>query len=186
MPSKIIDFYNFQPNDRGFTLWEIWDFSNKELEHNHFYIQWLFPIIEPDYWNRETPKLCEDDIIAFRESYDLQTRLVQSFIIILAFWGFDVFLDRQGEVKVDKAYNYEERSKNWQTGMNHNFLRITRVLHCLNDLGMNSLAKVFYNCLMDVVEEAGNKISPNSVSHWKNAMVQNMKGEKFELPLPQG
>ena len=182
MNSEIIKFYRGERNKNNVTLEEVWDFSDKELEHIHNYIQFLFPIVEPDYWNRDTPKLSEEDIKEFKNDKVLRRNLVQSFIVILGFWGFDVNVD-SGDIIISKSEDYEHKRKNWQTYMNHNFLRITRVIHCLNDLGFYKLADKFHQCIMDVVAENPERFNKTTIEFWDKAMVKNMKGESYEEKL---
>jgi hypothetical protein len=178
MESKIVSFYKGYINDNGVCLEEIWEWDDIKLESVHNYIQFLFPIVEPDYWNRDTPKLSEEDIKEFKNDKELKRRLIQSFIVILNFWGFDVKVDENGVV-ISKSEEYEHRRKNWQTYMNHNFLRITRVIHCLNDLGFYNLADKFHKCIMDIVSENPERFNTCSIEHWNDAMIKNMKGEEY-------
>jgi len=183
MDSELMQFYKGVyeggRNKNNTTLEEVWKFSDYELEHIHNYIQWMFPIVEPDYWNRDTPKLCEADIQEFKTNKSLKTKVAKSLLVISQFWGFDIDWDDSGKLKMMKSASYGEKSKKWQTGMNHNFLRITRVIHCLNDLGFRELAETFYGGIMKVAAENPRRINANSVEHWKNAMIKNMKGEEY-------
>jgi len=179
MSSELIRFYRGERNKNNVTIDEVWGFSDKDLENTHNYIQWLFPIVEPDYWNRDTPKLSEDDILQFKENKPLKTKVIKSLIILSRFWGFNWGWDTDGKLKLKKGYSYEEKSKNWQTHMNHNFLRMTRVIHCLNDLGLYDIAEAFYNGIMQIALENPEKINATSIVYWRNAMVKNMKGEEY-------
>ena len=179
MDSELIRFYKGERNKNNVTIDEVWNFSDRELEHIHNYIQWLFPIVEPDYWNRDTPKLSKEDIEEFKNNDELKKNLIKSFVVILNFWGFDI--DVHGDnISINKSEEYEYKSKNWQTYMNHNFLRITRVIHCLNDLGFRDLAKQFYNIMIEIALDNPKKINANSMVYWRNAMIKNMKGEEYQ------
>lgn len=181
MDSELIKFYKGERNRNNVTLEEVWGFSDHELENIHNYIQWIFPIVEPDYWDRDTPKLSEKDIQIFKNSKLFKTKVVKSLIVMSKFWGFDINYDNSGTLVMNKSESYNDKSKNWQTYMNHNFLRITRVIHCLNDLGFRNLAKVFYEGIIKVVGENRLKFNPNSVEFWKEAMKTNMKGERYDI-----
>lgn len=176
--SEIIDFYSGQVNKNNITIQEVWDFDYEKLEHVHNYIQWLFPMVEPDYWNRDTPKLSEEDILKFKESAVLGVRLLNSLETVLDFWGLEINY-YSDSIIVGKAKNYNDRKDNWQTKMNHNFLRITRVLHCLNDLGFKRVANAFFTCLMELYNENPKGFNEVSVLCWKKAMVIDMKGEVY-------
>jgi hypothetical protein len=176
--SEITQFYNGRMNKNGMILDEIWDYDYEKLEHVHNYIQWLFPIVEPDYWNRDTPKLTPEDINEFKADVDLQIKLLTSLEVMLDFWGFKINYYENG-IEISKSKNYEERKLNWQTKTNHNFLRMTRVIHCLNDLGLKRVGDAFFNCLMEVVDENPDKFNQFTVEFWKKASVMNMNGEMY-------
>lgn len=178
--SAITDFYGkLSKNPNGIDLYDVLNFDDEKLEHTHNYIQWLFPMVEPDYWNRETPKLTDDDIVVFKCSREMKERVVRSLIFILKFWGLRLSIRNYIGIMVRKGDDYEIKSKQWQTGMNHNFLRITRVLHCLNDLGMFEISRAFHKFLKEIVAEDPSKFNENSVSCWDLAMVKNMKGKSY-------
>jgi hypothetical protein len=178
MSSEVIKFYRGERNKNNVTIEEVWNFSDKELENIHNYIQFLFPIVEPDYWNRDTPKLSEEDIEEFNSDMRLRLNLVTSFNVILNFWGFILFI-QGGEITIKKSEDYENKKKNWQTYINHNFLRITRVIHCLNDLGFYNLSDKFHKCIMDVVDENPERFNKTTIDFWNDAMVKNMKGRLY-------
>lgn len=173
--SEIIDFYKGRKNKNKVSLEDIWNLDYKDLEHIHNYIQWLFPIVEPSYWNRDTPKLSEEDIVLFKTSEDLKIKLLTSLEVILDFWGLKINY-YSDSIVVSKSKNYEQRKDNWQSLKNHNLLRVTRVLHCLNDCGLRKTSEAFFSCLMEIVEESPERFSDMTKSYWKNAMVLNMQG----------
>lgn len=172
--SEIIDFYNGERNKNGVTIDEVWNYEDSQLEHVHNYIQWLFPIVEPDYWNRDTPKLTQEDIDTFKNSVDLKVKLLISLEVMLEFWGLEMQYNYDS-VSIFKSKRYELKSANWQTAKNHNFLRITRVIHSLNDIGLRKVSEEFLNCLMGLVKESPEKFNSMSVNYWKDAMVKDMK-----------
>ena len=69
--SKILEFYKGErPNQEGLYLNDIMKFDSDELESNHSYIQWLFPLIEPSLAIPDSPILEEDDKIAELDKYE--------------------------------------------------------------------------------------------------------------------
>ena len=170
--SKLIDFYNGEPNPKGRTLESIWEFDFLALENIHDYIQWLFPIIEPRYFTRDVPSLLTSDIRQFKNDKNLKRNLLISFLTMLNFYGLDGSVDDSRTFTVYKGENYEERRLCWQTGRNHNFLRITRILISLKLLGCEEISLAFYKCLMKLVEEDSAGFNFTSLMYWKDAVKE--------------
>jgi len=169
--SAIVDFYSEKPDHTGRSIEDIWKYSYKELEHTHDYIQYLFPIIEPSYFNRSTPKLLISDISQFKNNKSLRHNLLISFLIMLDFYGLSCDLNNSN-ILIYKGENYEERKGNWQTGKNHNFLRITRILISLKTLGLENVSLAFYKCLIKLVEENPIGFNFTSLEYWKDAVKE--------------
>ncbi|KAG7472390.1 hypothetical protein MATL_G00108330 [Megalops atlanticus] len=108
-----------------------WKTDYKRLERVHSYIQWLFPLREPGV-NYMASELTKKEIQAFRESEEAKRRLVESYELMLGFYGIQLLNKDTGEVK--RAENWRERFANLERNM-HNNLRITRILKSLGELG---------------------------------------------------
>ncbi|XP_051956685.1 opioid growth factor receptor [Xyrauchen texanus] len=108
-----------------------WKTDYKRLERVHSYIQWLFPLREPGV-NYMAAELTKKEILAFRESDEAKSRLVDSYDLMLGFYGIQLLNRDTGEVK--RADNWRERFANLERNM-HNNLRITRILKSLGELG---------------------------------------------------
>ncbi|XP_023846460.1 opioid growth factor receptor isoform X1 [Salvelinus sp. IW2-2015] len=108
-----------------------WKTDYKRLERVHSYIQWLFPLREPGV-NYMASELTKKEILAFRESEEAKKRLVESYELMLGFYGIQLVNKDTGEVK--RAENWRERFANLERNM-HNNLRITRILKSLGELG---------------------------------------------------
>ncbi|XP_042606616.1 opioid growth factor receptor [Cyprinus carpio] len=108
-----------------------WRTDYKRLERVHSYIQWLFPLREPGV-NYMAAELTKKEIQAFRESDEAKSRLLDSYELMLGFYGIQLLNRDTGEVK--RAENWRERFANLERNM-HNNLRITRILKSLGELG---------------------------------------------------
>lgn len=108
-----------------------WKTDYKRLERVHSYIQWLFPLREPGV-NYMAAELTRKEIQAFRESDEAKSRLLDSYELMLGFYGIQLLNRETGEVK--RAENWRERFANLERNM-HNNLRITRILKSLGELG---------------------------------------------------
>lgn len=108
-----------------------WKNDYKRLERVHSYIQWLFPLREPGV-NYMASELTKKEIEAFKKNEDAKKRLIESYELMLGFYGVRLVNKETGEVK--RAENWKERFGNLERNM-HNNLRITRILKSLGELG---------------------------------------------------
>ncbi|XP_037540659.1 opioid growth factor receptor [Nematolebias whitei] len=108
-----------------------WKNDYKRLERVHSYIQWLFPLREPGV-NYMASELTKKEIEAFKKNEDAKRRLVESYELMLGFYGIRLVNKETGEVK--RAENWKDRFGNLERNM-HNNLRITRILKSLGELG---------------------------------------------------
>ena len=157
--------YNFllgkEKNYDDKYIHEIWKYDDLELEYNHNYIQWLFPLKEKSKHNIFAP------IIEDKERYQnrsIQLNVLMSFNVMLNFYGF-----KYQDNKVIKNDNFLEKIDNWLRPNNHNFLRITRILKSLVLFDLKNEAIAFLNILLDLKEEYSEKISDKTVKYWIEA-----------------
>ncbi|CAG5130729.1 unnamed protein product [Candidula unifasciata] len=126
---------------------ENWWGDYKLLESHHGYIQWLFPIRESGMNSKAQP-LQLHEAKAIKADKQAKKRVLMSYRLMLDFYGMELTDDQTGKLK---------RSQNWRKcydNLNrspHNYLRITRILKCLGELGYEHLKK---GLLQFVLEEA--------------------------------
>src|SRR5947209_6185945 len=72
----------------GRTLAAVQSLSLEQLEREHDYIQWLFPLRERSTFNPAAPVLDDAAITAFRSRVDLQNAVARSFDVMMRFYGF--------------------------------------------------------------------------------------------------
>ncbi|GAA6620390.1 opioid growth factor receptor-related protein [Scytonema sp. NUACC26] len=169
LTATIVPFYLAeQPDIAGRMIHEIWGWDFDELEYNHDYIQWLFPINEKSAFNPYAPVLNNEVIQRFQTDSRLQQNLLQSFNIMLKFYGLEGNMESDRYI-VTKAQNYKIRAKEWINFGNHNYLRITRILKCLMTLGCESYARAFYQCLQQIYKEETQAIAHKTFQFWTDA-----------------
>jgi hypothetical protein len=118
--------------DQFYTEW----FGDYEaLEFGHGWVQWLFPIREHGM-NSQAQPLQQHEITFLRTDATARARLIRSLELILDFWGMRIVSVESGEVTRSKQYR--ERYVNLVRN-GHNFLRVTRVLKCLGEVGLEQL-----------------------------------------------
>ena len=162
----LIAFYPGTGKDaEGRRLEDIWRFSHDELEANHDYIQWLFPLTERSAFNPRAPILDATMIERFRSDDMLKENLERSLGVMLDFYGLEVAGDR-----IVRSAAFGERSRNWLTPFNHNFLRLTRILKSLRLLGLGGRAKQLFACLEEVYSGYSAVIGDPTMSFWRRAI----------------
>ena len=162
--SAVVQFYSGKGTDhRGRTLKELNSLTEIDMEQIHDYIQWIFPSDESSMVLQAAPVLTEKDQLAFRRDVRLRISLRKSFMIFMIFLGLE-YNPTSG------LLNIINKGKLYRKVMtrNHNWQRITRVLRCLNYLGLKKEAQALFNFLSDI-----NNITPfNPITFdfWQKAM----------------
>lgn len=188
--SKILEFYKGEsPNQEGLYYDDIMQFDDDELEKNHFYIQWLFPLKEPSMAIPGSPILEDEDIEKFSanwntpdemmEKVELRKRLIDAFNKMIVFYGFKLSLiNEPNKLKsleiIRDPQSFQSRAKNWLNPKNHNFLRISRILNSLRLLGDSSTTKMFHKCLCKVYEDYKGVIGPLTKQFWDKAVEEEL------------
>ena len=127
--SLITDFYN----DRGVccsghSRTQVLAFSDKEWNSNHVFIQWLFPSDQPSAFSTTAPLLTEEDVFVFRSNMKIRYNVYASVQRFMEFLGFQ---------DPDCVQPF------WWCDVDHNHLRITRMLRFLKRCG-------FEDCIQDI------------------------------------
>jgi hypothetical protein len=163
--SALLAFYRGEgPDAAGRTIDEVWAFDHRRLEMVHDFIQWLFPLPEPSRFNPDAPLLTADDIAAFRHDPELRRRAVRSLDLMLDFYGLE---RTDGEIRRGKNF----AKAHWLTALNHNHLRLTRILLFLRHAGLEGEAQAFFACLADIAAHEGRgAISERTLAFWNEAV----------------
>uniref|UniRef100_A0A8C5WJZ5 Opioid growth factor receptor like 1 n=1 Tax=Leptobrachium leishanense TaxID=445787 RepID=A0A8C5WJZ5_9ANUR len=107
-----------------------WKADYEKLEHNHTYIQWLFPLREQGL-NFYAKELSSYEIEEFKKTKEAVKRFVLAYKMMLDFFGLKL-TDKNGNVS--RAANWQERFQHLNESQ-HNYLRVTRILKSLGELG---------------------------------------------------
>jgi hypothetical protein len=70
---------------------------------------------------------------------------------------------------VVRGPNFRKASRNWAVRMDHNHLRITRILRCLRVLGLQKECDAFFAALKRVYDDPSINIGPRSLEFWTRA-----------------
>jgi hypothetical protein len=172
--TPLVKFYRGEGRDsEGRLLSEIWGWGNQELEDVHDFIQWLFPLPEPSRFNSDAPLVTKEDVAAFEADERLRANLLRSLERMLAFLGLAWAED--GEVV--EGSNFAARARDVWSSPNHNWLRITRILHCLRLFGLNEQARALYRRLDALYQSRKYPIPAETFRYWTEAV----EGTPFDL-----
>lgn len=166
---RLIDFYSGSGTDfAGRRIDDVWRMSLDELEYNHDYIQWLFPLRERSGVQPDVPVL-DDAVVAAFAAPDLHARLARSADVMARFYGLEI-LEQDGGAIVRRSHTFGDRSRRWLTRGNHNFLRLTRIVKSLATLGHAALAAAWLEALESIYAEHPGVIGPTTLRYWQSAI----------------
>ena len=168
--SEIIAFYLGDGKDsEGRNLVEILAFDNGELEFNHNYVQWLFPLAQKSAFNADAPVLTDNDIATFKGNEKLRANMLVALNKMLTFYGFKLIQNDEG-VAIVLSDTFNAQKENWVSLGNHNLLRLTRILNSLNTLGLSDYAKAMFIALEQVYQANTSAIGTVTWNFWKQAI----------------
>jgi len=157
--SKVLSFYRGEGTDaRGRTLASYFDENDDWWERCHNHVQWAFPLPEPSKAQPSSPVATDADYDAIEDDPVLKARMVSML------GRYIVFL---------------ERTMAWRQPMDHNHLRITRVIRCLCRCGLLDMAFEFNRYVQKVVGEA---VGEKTCWFWDEALKRNPAWLIKEIP----
>ncbi|KAH8104730.1 opioid growth factor receptor conserved domain-containing protein [Cristinia sonorae] len=137
---------------------EHWRGDYSKLEYKHGFIQWLFPIKEFGM-NYESQPLQQHEVDAMKANKEIVARVLRSYRLMLDFYGMDLISAKTGLLKrVEPAEKNETRYRNLVRS-GHNYLRISRILKHLSEMGLERLNAGF---LLHVLNEQSENAELNS------------------------
>lgn len=192
--NQLISFYT-DPNGghdlRGRTLSEILQFPNRELEHHHDYIQWLFPLPEASLYSWGAPKIDRATAHAFRTRVELRNRLRESLMRMASFYGFEVvlaFSSAGTHCSIQEGLDFQRKSGFWIRSFDHNHLRITRIIRCLRVLGLEGEAEEFYRAVVKAAAPTPGRnggVSPKTLMFWRRAAKRPLQVPPEDEDCPE-
>ena len=155
-----------QPNgDLIDDIHKSWFGDYDRLEQHHGYIQWLFPIQEQGLNNRAHP-LQKDEINKLRQDENLKDRLIRSYELMLDFFGMKLVGKESGEIA--RSDKNQKQQYSLLNSSFHNYLRITRILKCLGEFGLENYQAPFCAFVLSEIFD-NNKLTntlKSCLSYW--------------------
>ncbi|KAJ9448948.1 opioid growth factor receptor (ogfr) region protein [Diplonema papillatum] len=156
--SQNVEFYKGQRRCRpdGLSIDEVlaWKGQYELLEYRPCYIQWLFPTREKGL-NAHAQELQPHEAAEFAGSGELRAKVLQAYAMMLDFWGMRVDLETGA---VGRAGHWRDRYQHLQQHRG-NCLRITRVLKCLGEVGLERFKLPLLKHLLEELVVHGNLAS---------------------------
>ncbi len=142
--SAWIDFLTREgQDDKGRTLWDIWNYSFQKLEDTHDYIQRIFPTKTPSKADSTAPYLQGNAQFTQDQLDSIRKNMKLSFWLMLAFYGFA--LGEEGSIVKSDSF---DKQRAWLSSRGqHNFARISRILESLMLFGLEEDAALFQTAL---------------------------------------
>lgn len=153
-------------NNSQKSIYDLWYADNYFLEHNHKYIQWMFPTKHKSKYSPKVPYIINEK--RFIENKKIKEGIMTSFNVFLKFLGL-AFINNNSEIGKAPDNSFMTRSVLWLNWSNHNYKRITRILECLMLFGYEKEAHMFYDCLYDLYK-GGYAIDRKSLLYWRKAI----------------
>ena len=131
--SQYLEFYRDERKTAkdDFSFEDILGFSDKQLENEHMYIQWVFPnpVLSKMQPSAATEPLTEEAAREMRQDQAVAARAKQMVTKMLNFWGMDD----------DATITNKQRFVAKLRRVNHNQQRMTRMLIFLKCMGWTDL-----------------------------------------------
>jgi len=151
------------PNPNGLFLQDIYTFSNAELEINHSFIQWLFPLQEKSRFNRIAPCLTDEQVFIFQKDSVFKGNLLRSFCIMMEFYGIKVSCDDE---LLFQVIDLEQARKKWLKPYDHNQMRITRIMECMDLFEYGIYASALRTMIRNI-PDIETIVNTETLEYWK-------------------
>ena len=152
MSSSGDEVYKFligdQVNNNGWSLIDVWNFSDQKIESTHTFIQWVFPTSEVSKATPGSPTLNDKQVEEIRNSAQAKSNLSKS-----AKWYL----------------NFLERNNHWRKSYDHNHLRITRMIKSLRLLCGDDEADFYKEQFWQLLGSDLMGIPSRTVEYWEDA-----------------
>lgn len=183
----LVRFYmGISSDDEGRKIDDMLTWDNQLMQVCHDYIQWLFPTDEPSRFNKDAPLLNASIADLFKSDSRLQLNVRRALKHFSSFLGLAWEGSPESQLaSCTQADNFEKRILGcWQGPNNHNWKRITRILRCLQLVGMIKERDAFYACLLDIIATHPCMVDGETVRFWQDAAGKTCNSDQPESVSP--
>lgn len=171
-PDPIVIFYSGQGTDhRARHLADILALDDRQLEADHDFIQWLFPLRKRSPVNPAAPLVTRQTQTEFEESPVLREILCLACGRMMSFYGFQCDRYDDAPPVIIPGPVFRERIESWLTPGNHNHLRITRILRCLTLLGREPCSRAVCRAMTRTAADHPGRVSADSLRFWRQTQL---------------
>ena len=156
-------FRNEESDGRGRYHKDILLFDEDLIEYKHDFIQWIFPTIEKSRFHPDAPTIDEGFKERFQEDELVKSNYCKSYQLYLNYIGFHCELGEINCIQSGRIYELPY----------HNYLRITRMLNSLNQVGNNSCSAKVYEAIRKEIKPNSYGIYENTLNYWKETQKVN-------------
>ena len=150
----------------------LWDGDFERLEMHHGYIQWLFPVFENAGMNWESLPLSKSGAALIRKDPEAQRRVIKSYRLMLKFYGLELIDEKTGKLaRHSDAELYTNMIANLNTS-SHNWLRVSRIITSLGELGFRRYKKELLEMLRKEVESGSLSNAARSLQQFWAPLVE--------------
>lgn len=161
----VYDFFLELSTDAvGRRLSDILNFSEREIEEKHDFIQWIFPTKEASQFNYNAPVISGNFKYMFSENKIVQDNFCKSCMMFLNFIAIDCDKEKEIITEIKEKKKYYDLPR-------HNLLRITRMLNSLNQIGKNECSKRIFKQLEKIYNDNPKSVPKLSFSIWKKTQI---------------
>jgi O-acetyl-ADP-ribose deacetylase (regulator of RNase III) len=167
---------------------QILKYDAVEMEMDHQFIQWIFPLDEPSMYAPSAPVIDIMELsIATKNLPYIIPKLQLSYHLIMKHWGFNVnYVEKDNANTVinlfhnsSKPYMELQKARNFKKKIEllngHNGLRLSRVLQSLVYHGQKKLAIYTYTKIMENISYLHPSVNDDGVTLWKFFLDQSIK-----------
>ncbi|MBQ7428342.1 opioid growth factor receptor-related protein [Butyrivibrio sp.] len=148
---KLHDFLaGLIPDKKGRCYDQILRRSNRYLEYCHDYIQELFPTDSPSRFVSHAPVITAAQAAAWSSNDLIRLNMHNATERMIRFYT---------------TKNWRGKYQ-WLTPHNHNYKRISRILHSLRMFGLDAEADLFYRCIMNIVSTNPGVVDDTTKAFW--------------------
>jgi hypothetical protein len=152
--SILISFLQGEGLDHhGRKLGDILEMNDSDLEADHRYIQWLFPLktMSENVW--DSPTITDEEI-------ELAVN--------------DDLVQRNMRRALERMVHFYTNNDHWLREHDHNHLRISRMLISTRSMLGEETAREFYDMLIRRITEPHSEVSQYNMRYWKEAMDEGV------------